>query len=68
MMTLQEIQAWKKREGELISALKDRLEKDHGLSEHPKSGKLWALAWDYGHAYGANEIKSHYDDMAELLK
>lgn len=48
--------------------LKNTLEKENGLEGHPKAQVLFDLAWDYGHAYGDNEVRSYYEDMAELLK
>lgn len=62
---------WKQKaavERVLVDKLRSDLERHHGLANHPKAGLLWSLAWDLGHAYGANEIKSHYDDLAGLLK
>lgn len=61
---------WEERKAEgdrIIAKLRADLAAEHGVSGHPKEPKLWALAWDYGHAYGASEIRSHYDELVELL-
>lgn len=55
-------------ENAMIKNLRDRLELEHNIVGHQKAGELWSLAWEYGHAYGANEVKSYYDDMVELIK
>ena len=31
-------------------ALQKRLEKEHGVGNHPHRDYLFALAWDYGHS------------------
>lgn len=61
---------WERR-AEMMRAeveLREKLERENGLVGHPKAGKLWQLAWQWGHAYGDNDVKDYYDDMAELLK
>lgn len=49
-------------------AFKERLEKEHGLENHPKKDRLWALAWEYGHSAGNSEVEMHYGEFADLLK
>ena len=64
-------QSWEERKAEgvrIIAELRASLELEHGMAGHPKSNELWKLAWEYGHAYGAHEVRSYYDDMVELLK
>ena len=39
-----------------------------GLDDHPKAGKLCAIAWDYGHASGYPEIWNYLQELAELLQ
>lgn len=55
-------------EDRLVARLRADLAAEHGISGHPKEPKVWALAWDYGHAYGASDVRSYYDDLAELVK
>lgn len=35
------------------------------LPEHV-ADKVFALAWEYGHAHGEGEVESHYIDFADL--
>jgi len=39
-----------------------------GLSDHPKADKIFAYAWEQGHAYGYSEVFIHLRDIAELFK
>lgn len=48
---------------------REDLERDFGVPHgHPKAGALFALAWEYGHAYGVQEVASHYEEMKVLLE
>lgn len=49
-------------------ALQKRLEKKHGVEDHPHRDYLFALAWDYGHSAGDYEVELFYDDMVGLIK
>ena len=44
-----------------------KLESAHGLTGHPKAGKLYTLAWQMGHSAGYAEVELYYADMADLL-
>jgi len=46
---------------------KDCLE-DLGLTNHPKAGRLFEIAWDYGHASGYHEVWSYIKELADLLR
>jgi hypothetical protein len=39
-----------------------------GLLGHPKSGKAYSLAWEYGHSSGYDEVYIYLQDLAELVK
>lgn len=39
-----------------------------GMLGHPKADKVYALAWENGHAYGFREVFSHLQDLAEIFK
>ncbi len=41
--------------------------KEVGLSKHPKKDKIFARAWQSGHANGYSEVYSHLSDLAELF-
>lgn len=60
--------AWRAEEDRKKTECKDRLEREHGLTEHPKRGALWSLAWSHGHANGFCEVEYYYGEFAELLK
>ena len=48
---------------------REDLERDFGVPhDHPKADALFALAWEYGHAYGVQEVASHYAEMKTLLE
>lgn len=47
---------------------KTNLEREHGLTGHPKADLLWRLAWEDGHSGGWDDIASVYSEFAELLK
>jgi hypothetical protein len=53
---------------EKTDALRERLEKENGLAEHPRREMLWNKAWEHGHSAGLADVEYYYDDMAELLK
>ena len=63
---------WRKKVRELTGRLDEEFEKDlaeyHGVSDHPKRGKLYGVAYQMGHAYGNNEIANYYADLVELVK
>lgn len=47
--------------------LKRDLELAYGLYQHSKADLLWALAWDYGHDAGLQDVFNYYGEMAGLL-
>lgn len=48
---------------------REDLERDFGVPhDHPKAGALFSLAWEYGHAYGVQEVAHHYVEMKALLE
>ena len=55
-----------RREAE--DALRKRLERDHGMTTHPKRDLLWSKAWEHGHSDGLSQVEIWYDDLAELLE
>ena len=60
--------AWRVNEDRINAKLRADLAAEHGVSGHKNEPKLWDLAWEYGHAYGAVEVRNYYGDLAELLK
>ncbi len=57
-----------KAEEVMKSKLRKSLEEKHGLSGHPKSDRLFQIAWLKGSLHGNTEVESQYGAMAELLK
>ena len=49
-------------------ALQKRLEKKHGVEDHPHRDYLFALAWDYGHSNGEEEVEMCYADFVGLIR
>lgn len=42
--------------------------KENGLGNHPKADKVYALAWEEGHANGYREVALWVEKLAELVK
>jgi hypothetical protein len=59
---------YREEEARLVAKFEADLAAEHGLSENPRVGKLFSLAWDYGHSAGCAEVAAHYGELAELLK
>lgn len=38
-----------------------------GLTNHPKAGKVYAKAWEMGHASGYAEVAHYVFDLAEIV-
>ena len=48
--------------------LQTELEKEHGLTGHPKASTLFYIAYDKGHSAGMAEVANIYTTLSELLK
>lgn len=44
------------------------LEKEYGMTDHPKALLLWTKAWDMGHSNGLRVVVMWYEDLLELVK
>lgn len=51
-----------------ISDHKAQLAAEEGLSDHPKLDRLYALAWEHGHANGFDDVAYYFREFASLLK
>lgn len=40
----------------------------YGVADNPKADKAYAIAWDYGHASGYQDVQSYFSDIVELIK
>jgi hypothetical protein len=52
----------------LREIFKRDLQIELGLAEHPRGANLIALAWEYGHSEGYNEVIQYAYDLAPLLR
>jgi len=52
----------------LAQEFEDDLFDEFGVSDNPKRHKCFGLAWENGHAYGYQEVYSHFSDYVELIK
>ena len=48
---------------------KEDLEKEHGLEDVPEEvkTKVFAMAWERGHASGLYDVEMNYEELAELI-
>jgi hypothetical protein len=53
-----------KKENEFIQDLFE----EFGVTDNPKRGLCYSIAYAYGHAYGFSEIYSKFSDLVELIK
>lgn len=44
------------------------LEAEHGVTGHPKAGKLYSIAWEDGHSGGHSEVANVYAKLVELIQ
>lgn len=47
--------------------IKQSLEAEYGMKTNPKRHKLFALAWEFGHAHGVHEVAFYYEELMELV-
>jgi hypothetical protein len=47
--------------------IKDLFE-EFGVTDNPKKGLCYSIAYDMGHAYGFSEVYSKFSDLVELIK
>lgn len=55
-------------EARQVGEVKDRVAKSYGLKRDAKFDRVWAIAWDHGHAYGLAEVESYFSDLVDLIK
>jgi hypothetical protein len=41
---------------------------EFGLTGHPKADKVYAMAWEHGHANGLSEVEYWVGELVELVK
>jgi hypothetical protein len=51
----------------MTDKLRKSLEEEYGAVGHPKSDKLWNIAWEQGHHAGYWEVINQYETLVELL-
>lgn len=62
------INEYRKKQQELITKFHDDLFQELGISNHPKRGKLYDLAWSYGHSEGFRSVFEYASELSELLE
>ena len=60
-------QKWNEAQGDINQQFKNDVLAEYGLSEHPKAGVLYKIAWKHGHASGLQEVEYWVRELAELL-
>ncbi|MFA5025049.1 MAG: hypothetical protein WC503_00880 [Candidatus Shapirobacteria bacterium] len=51
----------------LLDLFIDDLEKEYDTSKLKGKDKIFAYAWEQGHAYGFSEVVIHYEEIAALV-
>lgn len=47
---------------------KNDMYNEYEVIDNPKVDQAFQLAWDYGHAYGYQEIEYYFSDLVRLIK
>lgn len=61
-------QAYGAEASRLEQEFKNDLFEEHGVTDNPKAGKCYGIAYDYGHHAGYQEVASYFDEIVELIK
>jgi hypothetical protein len=59
---------WRIKDQELMRQFVHDVLEEYGILDHPKADKLYAIAWDHGHASGFEEVAYWVRELAELIK
>jgi hypothetical protein len=54
--------------GRLAAQFQADLEKEHGMTNHPKAPLLWEKAYAEGHGAGLTEVALVYENLVELVQ
>jgi hypothetical protein len=60
--------AYRDDQNRLHGLFQTELEAEMKMTDHPKAGKLWAFAYDRGHANGIGEVYNEYVVALDLVK
>lgn len=60
--------AFQDHQSALMSKFKLDLLAEYGVSENPKAGRCFDLAWAYGHGSGFEEVDAYFADLVDLIK
>ncbi len=58
----------RKQADERRKAFKAELERENGTQDNPKRDILFQKAWEFGHAYGENDVRIYYEDLIDLVR
>lgn len=59
---------YQKEENRLYNIWKSDLYAEYEVTNNPKVEQAFQLAWDFGHAYGYEEVERYFMDLVELIK
>lgn len=61
------VKAYQEEEAARLIRFENDCAASEGLTNHPKRGKVYGLAWDFGHSSGLGDVYSYYVQLAELV-
>lgn len=59
--------AYYEEDKRVLNLFREDLEAEYGTANYAKKDKLYALAWEYGHSSGLNEVLGYYGDLSEII-
>ncbi len=60
--------AYMEQERVKTEQFRDRLFAEHGVEKNPKREACFALAWEFGHAYGYSEVEHYFAQLVTLIQ
>jgi hypothetical protein len=64
----EEVKAYNSAKSEKENEFIEDLFEEFGVTDNPKKGLCFSIAYDMGHAYGFSEIYDKFSDIVELIK
>lgn len=62
------LQHYHKENKRLQDEFRQDLIQKYGLTNHPKSDKIFNKAWEYGCSYGLSEVEDYFIDLVDIVK
>ena len=41
---------------------------EYGVTNHPKAGLVYSMAWERGHSSGYDSVRQEFEELVELIK